>query len=484
MTAQPSTARRPSTIILIGCGALLLVLCCAAVAGGMVYFAFRRGAIVQAQPAVEYILDASPRMQQPSEGGTRLSIARGILAEIIRPSDPGLTAGLRVFGTGALPVACSDTDLLVPLAPASQGEISDSLLGLNPGTSSEAAMVEAMIAAIRDLSSTGGPHTLVVVTGGFDSCNPEASQLVKQEAERAGINLETYVVGYQVSDEDAAAIKGFIDDIPGGEFKAAENSEELRSVLSDIQSRTERPGMLSFLPPGLLPTRAASGSGGDEPTQPPAATAIITTGQTACDHPYFPIRPGASWVYSGDAGTQTWSVTSVSGDQSNATATMEMAFQGGTVTYTWSCGGDGVVSFDFGTMGLPTSGFTSDITITSNSGTILPPPGQLVPGASWDNTFTEEVHTSAAGVALDMTMEANETYTATGFETITTGAGTFDAIRIDGSGTFTTTSDLAGSFAIDVSTTYWLAEGVGFVRFETNAEGVSSVSDLSAYSIP
>lgn len=489
MTTEAPSSRRPSKLVLIGCGVLLIVLCCAAVVGGAAYYLLRRGPIVQSQPAVEYILDASPRMQEPSEGGTRLSIARSVLAEIIRPSAPDLTAGLRVFGTGALPAACSDTDLIVPLAPASQGEISDSLLGLNPGDSSEAAMVEAMISAIRDLASTKGPHTLVVVTGGVDSCNPEASQLVAQEAERAGITLETYVVGYQLSDEDAAAIKGFVESIPGGEFRSAEDSESLRSTLSEIQQQVERPPALSFLPPGLLPTLAASGAGGSGSdgggsTQAPTPETGGAVGQTACDHPYLPLRQGASWVYSSDDGTQTWSVPSVSGDMNSATAMMEIAFPQGTVNYTWNCGADGVVSFDFGTLGLPTSGFTSDITITSNSGAILPPPDQLVPGASWVNTFTEDVHTGAAGVEFNMTLEANETYTATGFETISTGAGTFDALRIDGDGTFAVNNDVAGSFTIDVHSTYWVVEGVGFVRFETSAEGVSSVSDLSAYSIP
>lgn len=491
MTTDTSSSRRPGRIVLIGCGVLLIVLCCAVVVGGAAYFLLRRGSIVQSQPAVEYILDASPRMQQPSEGGTRLSIARSVLAEIIRPSAPDLTAGLRVFGTGALPVACSDTDLIVPLAPASQGQISDSLLGVNPGDSSEAAMVEAMISAIRDLASTKGPHTLVVVTGGVDSCNPEASQLVAQEAERAGITLETYVVGYQLSGEDAAAIKGFVESIPGGEFRSADDSDSLRSTLSEIQQQVETPPALSFLPPGLLPTIvAASGSAGSESgggggaTQAPTPVASGSVGRTACDHPYLPLRQGASWVYSSDDGTQTWSVPSVSGDMNSATAMMEIAFPQGTVSYTWNCGSDGVVSFDFGTMGLPTSGFTSDITITSNSGAILPPPDQLVPGASWNNSFTEEVHTGAAGVEFNMTLQANQIYTATGFETVSTGAGTFDALRIDGSGTFTANSDVAGSFTIDVQSTYWVVEGVGFVRFETSAEGVSSVSDLSAYSIP
>lgn len=485
MTAEPSASpsRRPRTILLIGCAVLLIVLCCAVV-GGAAYFVLRRSPIVQAQPAVEYILDASPRMQTESEGGTRLSVARGVLSEIIRPSDPDLTAGLRVFGTGALPVACSDTDLIVPLTQASQGEISDTLLGLNAGDSSEAAMVEAMIAAIRDLASTKGPHTLVVVTGGFDSCNPEASQLVNQEAERAGITLETYVVGYQVSDDDAQAIKGFVDDISGAEFQSAEDSESLRSVLSEIQQRVERPGALSLLPPGLLPTPAVSDSGGGDSTGAPTPETGGYVSQTACDHPYLPMRQGTSWSYSSDYGSQSWAVTSVSGDLASATATMQMTFQEGTIEYTWNCGSDGVVSFDFGTMGLTTGAGIGDITITSNSGTILPPPDQLVPGATWSNNFTEEVTSGAAGVDFNLTMDVSETYTATGFETISTAAGTFDALRIDGSGTFATTSDLTGSITTTAQFTYWLAPGVGFVRFETTSEGVSSVTELTGYSIP
>src|SRR3990172_2348262 len=326
MTAEPSapSSRRPRSIILIGCGALLVVLCCAAVAGGIAYYVLGRGAIGQAEPAVEYILDASPRMQQSSEGATRLSVARGVLAEIVRPSDPDVTAGLRVFGTGALPVACSDTDLLVPLAPASQGEISDSLLGLNAGDSSEAAMVEAMISAIRDLGSTKGPHTLVVVTGGFDSCNPEASQLVSQEAERAGITLETYVVAYQVSAEDAEAIKGFVEDIPGGEFRSAEDSDSLLSVLSKIQNRVDTP-LLTLLLPVLLPGREVAGQTPDESTDVPSQPSGGYVSQTACDHPYLPLRQGASWSYSTDYGPMSWAVTSVSGDLTSATASVEMS---------------------------------------------------------------------------------------------------------------------------------------------------------------
>ena len=77
---------------------------------------------------------------------------------------------------------CQDTDLLVPLAPANQGLISDQLAALTAGAGADAALAEAMVAAIRDLAATAGPHSLVVVTGGADSCNPEAGQLIAREA--------------------------------------------------------------------------------------------------------------------------------------------------------------------------------------------------------------------------------------------------------------------------------------------------------------
>jgi hypothetical protein len=197
---------------------LALCVCLAVLAVGG-YFWLNRGAAPSDEPAVEYILDASPRMALPAAGAedeaSRLAVAQGVLAEIIRPADPDVTAGLRVFGNGALPVACEDTDLLVPLAPANQAAISDRALALQAGAAADAALAEAMVAAIRDLSDPAGPHTLVVVTGGADSCNPEAGELIAREAERAGIELRMFVVGYQVPDADLADIKGTVDDSDG-----------------------------------------------------------------------------------------------------------------------------------------------------------------------------------------------------------------------------------------------------------------------------
>ena len=266
----------------MGAGCVLLALCVLLASGagaGWLYLRGRGPALVGA-PTVEYVLDASPRMRQPSAaGGTRLNEAQGVLAEILRPASPAVTAGLRVFGAGQLSGACQDTSLLVPLAPASQAKISDRLATLPGGAGVDAALGVALVAAIRDLAATRGPHTLVVVTGGPDSCNPQAGQLIAQEAGRQHIQLQLFVVGYQVSDADGVAIKDVVDQTSGGAYIAAHTVVELRRTLAAIQTYVDKPTGSSVA--GVVATAGASvpagtAAAGLTPAAGPTPTATNT----------------------------------------------------------------------------------------------------------------------------------------------------------------------------------------------------------------
>ena len=99
----------------------------------------RNQPVTAAVAAVEHVLDASPRMALPGESGApRLAVARGVLAEIVRPADPSELAGLRVFGTGASTETCQDTRP-VPLALRSQQLISDKASAVDVGKSTDSA---------------------------------------------------------------------------------------------------------------------------------------------------------------------------------------------------------------------------------------------------------------------------------------------------------------------------------------------------------
>ena len=222
--------------------------CALPISGAGAALLYLRPTASAATPNVEYILDASPRMLDQNNGATRLSVAQGVLAEIVRPASTRVAAGLRVFGSGAVSAgagACQDTALLVPLAPATQAAISDRVQTFQGGAGVDAALGSATVAAIRDLAATPGKHALVVVTGGGDSCNPQAGQLVAQEAARRGIDLQLFVVGFQVSDADGVALKGLVDQTGGATYLKADNAAELRQTLAAIQTFVDQPGLVT-----------------------------------------------------------------------------------------------------------------------------------------------------------------------------------------------------------------------------------------------
>lgn len=484
--AAPLTRRRSRWPIVIGCAGLVLVGCFAIGVGG--YFFARdwlqenfAGLLPGTQEStVAYILDTSPRMSDAAQGGTRLAVAQAILAEIVRPADPALISGLRVFGGGAQPQACQDTELVVSYAPANQAAIAEELLGLRVGGSTESALAQSMVAAIRDLQSVRGPHSIVVVTGGADSCSPQAGELLAREAEAAGIELHTYVVGFQVPPEEAVALKTMTESAPGGAYYDAPDAEALRSALGDIQRQIEQPAIIS-----VLPSRATSAAEEQrEEEREPAQPTDGYVSETACDHPYFPLRAGASWTYaSSDGFDYSWTVSSVSGDLSSATAQVTMDFDGGSLAFEWTCDSQGVLFYQLGAVTADDLGAVASFEITSSSGAPLPSAEILESGASWNNNYTMSYEVGAAGFSTAFTSTVQESHSAGVPDTLSTALGEFEAIPVSGNATSTTSSDF-GNFTVSWSNTCWYGYGVGLLRCESSGEGFSNTSELASYTVP
>jgi hypothetical protein len=435
-----------------GCAVLLLLACAiAALVAG--YFYLQRTRSSTDQPTVEYILDSSPRMAEAAEGGSRIQVARGVMAEIVRPANPDLTSGLRVFGNGALPQPCQDTQLIVPFAQSNQDQIANQLGGVQVGANSDSALSEAMISAIKDLAATNGPHSLVVVTGGADACNPQAGELVAQEAQRAGIDLKTYVVGFQVPADQVEALKSQVGAIPDSSFQTAEDAASLRSVLSSIQAEVD----------------ATAGSGGQ------------ASGTTACDHPYFPLRSGASWTYTGSV-PFTWKVDSVSGNEQSATATVTIDSSDTSFTTEWQCSPDGILYSEMS--GLAGAGIPGGVNLNmvSSSGVTLPSASVLTSGGSWNSSYTLGVGVDIPGLSGSFGVQTTETHQAGSPQTVTTDLGTFDVVPVTSSGTVSMSG--LTSFTTDYTSTIYYAEGVGIIRMESTVAGESAALDLQSYNVP
>lgn len=227
----------------------------------------------------------------------------------------------------------------------------------------------------------------------------------------------------------------------------------------------------------------------DTPTPPSGGTSSGGAGQTACDHPYFPIRPGATWSYTSPDGPLTWTVTSVTGDASQATA--EMTFQAGptTGTYHWTCDAGGLTSYDFGQISVDGFGVLQ-ASRTSGAGPWLPAAEALQAGFNW--TFTIETQGTVtlpqgAGTG-EYTLQSTRASTVTGQQPVTVKGQSAPGLQIaaetDSSIRLTLMKVAAPGRPFHETTTMQLARGIGIVQIVTTGDTTARTTTLTDYSLP
>jgi hypothetical protein len=176
-------------------------------------------------------------------------------------------------------------------------------------------------------------------------------------------------------------------------------------------------------------------------------------------------------------------VTGVSGDLTSASADVTSALNmdtgAMTMNYAWTCSLEGINWYNTGSVSFGDEGVTSSFTMTSNSGVALPPVEALVPGATWQDSYTIHSETTAAGTSVSYDTDVTQTNTLDGIETLTIGGETMDAIRVTSTGA-TTTNGSSYSW----NYTIWYGYGIGMVRSVSGGEGASSTLELVSYSIP
>jgi hypothetical protein len=216
-------------------------------------------------------------------------------------------------------------------------------------------------------------------------------------------------------------------------------------------------------------------------------------GATACDHPFWPMRPGATWSFTSPNGPLTWTIESVSGDASQASAVMVFAAGEVTGTYNWQCDASGIASFDFGQISSTQFGKISDFVVTRSSGVWLPPANLLTVGYAWalayDYTAQFGLEFSAPGGSgantASATSSVTQNNTVTGLNAVTFAGDSFEGVQIAREHFQTIQMQMAG---IDVPPTQFtdtgnweLARGIGPVRWTGTTSGDT---ELVSYSIP
>jgi len=176
------------------------------------------------------VLDGSGSMWGQIEGVNKIVIARDVVGTILDdfPTDENL--GLTVYGHRTRG-DCADIETVVAPGTGTAGAIRDVVNGINPR--GKTPMTDAVIAAAEALRYTEEAATVILVSDGIETCNPDPCAAARA-LEQAGIDFTAHVVGFDVTDPEALAQMQCLAEETGGTFTTAANADELTRALRTV----------------------------------------------------------------------------------------------------------------------------------------------------------------------------------------------------------------------------------------------------------
>ena len=192
-------------------------------------------AIAQDQPNTILVLDGSGSMWGQIDEVAKITIAQDVVAGLLGdfPADQGL--GLTVYGHRERG-NCTDIETIVAPAPGTAENIVNAVNGIKP--LGKTPMTDAVIAAAEALRYTEDSATVILVSDGVETCNPDPCAAARL-LEEAGIDFTAHVVGFDVSDPEALAQMQCIADETGGQFLTASTADELNLAMTAVVTDPE-----------------------------------------------------------------------------------------------------------------------------------------------------------------------------------------------------------------------------------------------------
>ena len=186
--------------------------------------------LAQDRPNTILVLDGSGSMWGQIDGVNKIVIAREVVGKILADFPAEESLGLTVYGHRERG-NCADIETLVAPEPGTAGRILDAVNAINPR--GKTPMTDAIIAAAEALRYTEEAATVILVSDGIETCNPDPCAAARA-LEAAGIDFTAHVVGFDVTEADALAQMQCIAEGTGGQFLSASNAEELSAALTTV----------------------------------------------------------------------------------------------------------------------------------------------------------------------------------------------------------------------------------------------------------
>lgn len=192
----------------------------------------------QDRPNTILVLDASGSMWGQVDGVAKITIAQKVITDLLATLPDDQNLGLTVYGANRRG-DCSDIQTVIPPGPGTRDAIAAAIARVKP--LGKTPMTDAVVAAAEALRYTEEKATVILVSDGVETCNPDPCAAAKH-LEETGVDITVHVVGFDVgSDAEAVRQMSCIAENTGGQFLTAANAGELTRALSEVSKAPEPP---------------------------------------------------------------------------------------------------------------------------------------------------------------------------------------------------------------------------------------------------
>ncbi|MCT8160317.1 VWA domain-containing protein [Pseudoruegeria sp. SHC-113] len=191
--------------------------------------AVAQGATAQEAENSILVLDASGSMWGQIDGTAKITIAQEVVAGLLGDLPASHAVGLTLYGHRRKG-DCADIETVI--APgAARSEVEAAVRAVKP--KGKTPMTDAVKAAAEALRFTEEKATVILISDGIETCNPDPCAAARL-LEETGVDFTAHVVGFDVTDPKALAQMQCLAEETGGTFRTAANADELVSALQAV----------------------------------------------------------------------------------------------------------------------------------------------------------------------------------------------------------------------------------------------------------
>jgi Ca-activated chloride channel family protein len=204
-------------------------------------FCLATPALTDERPVMDrmIVLDASGSMWGKTDGESKIEAARRVIADLMQDMSDQGSLGLTVYGHRKKG-DCGDIETLVPptQGAAAKPMIVEAVQSLVP--KGKTPLSAAVRDAAKALRFSENKATVILISDGRETCDADPCAIAAQ-LEDEGIDFTTHVVGFDISDDEAAEQLQCIAENTGGRFVSASNASELAEALEDVTAAVPVP---------------------------------------------------------------------------------------------------------------------------------------------------------------------------------------------------------------------------------------------------